>query len=117
MTIPLSSCRRAGDFLFLSGQLGLDGAKLLPGGIAAETRQTIHNISSVLAVHHAGLADVVKSTVYLASMADWPTMNEVYAELFHGPYPARSVVEAALAADARVEIEVVAYAPVPYAAK
>lgn len=109
---PLSSCRRAGDVLFVSGQLGLTEAGLVPGGVIAETRQAIGNLVAILSANGATLDDVVKSTVFLASMADWPAMNEVYSELFGTPYPARSVVGAELIAGARVEIEVVAHAPV-----
>lgn len=67
--------------------------------------------------HGATLADVAQSTVFIASMADWSAMNEVYAELFGAPYPARSAIGAELIDGARVEIEVVAYAPRPLDAR
>ncbi|GLY42897.1 reactive intermediate/imine deaminase [Amycolatopsis sp. NBRC 101858] len=112
MTTPsVSPCRRAGPLLFVSGQLGLGDAGLVPGGVAPETRQAIHNVAAVLEGHGATLADVVKSTVFLASMDDWPEMNKAYAELFGTPAPARSAVGSGLLLGARVEIEVVAYAP------
>ena len=116
-TPPMSPCRRAGELLFLSGQLGLGDAGLVPGGVAAETRQAIANIVSILTENGATLSDVVHSTVFLASMSDWPAMNEVYAELFGVPYPARSAVGVELIADARVEIEVVACSPGPQDAR
>ena len=105
---PLSPYRRAGDLVFVSGQLGVVDGGLVPGGIADETRQTIRNLASVLTDAGASLGDVVKTTVFLASLADWPAMNEVYAEEFGTPFPARSVIEALLVAGARVEIEAVA---------
>ncbi len=110
-TSPFSPCRRSGDLLFVSGQLGLGDAGLVSGGAAAETRQAIRNIAAVLAEHRVTSADVVQSTVFLALMADWPAMNKVYAELFGTPYPARSATGAELTASARVESEGVAYAP------
>jgi 2-iminobutanoate/2-iminopropanoate deaminase len=109
---PLSPARRAGDLLFLSGQLGVADGALVEGGIAEETRQAIRNVSAILAENGAGLADVVKTTVFLATLADWPALNEVYVEFFDEPFPARSVIEAPLVAGALVEIEVVALAPV-----
>ena len=112
MTIPLSPSFRAGDLLFVSGQLGLGDAGLVPGGVVEETRQAIRNVAKVLAAHDAHLSDVVKTTVFLTSMADWPAMNEVYTELFAAPYPARSVVEVTLIGGALVEIEVIAHVPV-----
>lgn len=107
---PLSSCRRAGDLLLLSGQLGVrDGA--LVDGIAEQTRQTIRNVETVLAEHGESLADVVRTTVYLTSMTHWPAMNEVYGALFPEPYPARSAVALELIGGALVEVEATAYVP------
>jgi 2-iminobutanoate/2-iminopropanoate deaminase len=111
-TPPLSACRRAGDLLFLSGQLGMADGAVVEGGIEAETRQVIRNIEAVLAEHGATLESVVKNTVYLASLSDWPAMNGVYAEEFGAPYPARSAVGVELVRGALVEIEAIAYVPV-----
>ena len=74
--------------LYLSGQIGLDAAgKLVPGGIADETRQTMDNIKAVLERHGSSLDKVVKATVMLTDMADWPQMNEVYASYFKEHFP------------------------------
>lgn len=110
-TPPFSTCRRAGDFLFVSGHLGIKDGSLVPGGIAGETRQTILNIQEVLRENGADLEHVVKALVFLASIDEWADMNAVYAEHFGAPYPSRSAVGAELAFGARVEIEVVAYKP------
>ena len=106
-----SSAVRAGDLLFLSGQVGvLPGTTdVVPGGVGAETRQTMENIRAVL--EHAGssLAEVVKCTVFLADIAEYSAMNEVYATYFPSDPPARSTVAGSgLAFDARVEIECIA---------
>lgn len=111
-TPPLSPVRRAGDLLFLSGQLGIADGALVEGGVAAETRQVILNIQGILADAGATLLNVVKTTVFLTSLDDWPAMNEVYGEMFGSPYPARSAIGAELAFGARVEIEAIAHVPV-----
>lgn len=111
---PFSEAVRAGDFLLLSGQIGLDPAtgKVAPGGITAESRQTLKNIQGVLERYGSSLQDVVKCTVFLADMAEWGTFNTVYREFFKSPYPARSALGAnGLALGARVEVECIAYAP------
>jgi 2-iminobutanoate/2-iminopropanoate deaminase len=110
---PFSSAVRAGDVLFLSGQLGsemVDGApKLVAGGIEAETKQTLENIKTVLAKAGSSMDRVVKCSVMMADMAEWPRMNTVYATYFPGKKPARSAWGAtALALGARVEIECLA---------
>lgn len=110
---PFSSAVRSGNLLFLSGQIGTrmeNGAPVLvEGGIEAEARQTMDNIREVL--EHAGssLDRVVKCSVMMADMGEWPTLNEIYATYFPGPKPARSAWGAAgLALGARVEIECIA---------
>ena len=108
--LPFSDAVRVGDLLFLSGKLGnLPGtSKLASGGIQGETRQTMENLKAVL--EHAGssLDRVVKCTVFLADMAEWGAMNEVYRTYFENP-PARSALGASgLALGARVEIECIA---------
>lgn len=108
--LPFSAAVRVDETLYVSGNIGnLPGTlELAPGGIQAETRQTMENIKAVL--EHAGssLDRVVKCTVFLADMAEWGAMNEVYRSYFDNP-PARSALGAnGLALDARVEIECIA---------
>lgn len=107
--LPLSTAYRAGDLIFVSGQVGFgaDG-KLVAGGIEAETRQTLDNIAAVLQQAGASLADVVKVTVFMADLDEFTAFNAVYATYFPKAPPARSTVEAGLMLGARVEIEAVA---------
>ncbi|MEW6094485.1 MAG: RidA family protein [Chloroflexota bacterium] len=108
---PYSVAIRTGDLVFTSGQIGLDPATqaLVPGGVEAETRQVLTNLKHVLAGAGSGLERVVKTTVFLKDMADFPVMNTVYAEFFPENPPARSTVAVAgLPKGAAVEIEVVA---------
>lgn len=112
--LPFSEAVRAGDLLFLSGQIGYEPAtgKVVPGGIKAEARQALTLIKGILTRNGSSLADVVKCTVFLADIAEWPTFNEVYGEFFKAPFPARSALAAnGLARNARVEVECIAYAP------
>jgi reactive intermediate/imine deaminase len=113
--LPFSEAVRVGDLLLLSGQLGNRPGtlQLVPGGIAAQTRQTLDNVAAILARRGASLADVVKCTVMLADMAEWPAMNEVYVSYFPpDALPARSALGVnGLALGARVEIECVAVLP------
>ena len=111
---PYSQGVAAGDTVFCAGQVGLDPAsgKLVPGGIAAETARVLENLGAVLAAAGLSLADVVKTTVFLADLAEFGAMNEVYGRHFTPPYPARATVQvAALPAGARVEIEAIAIRP------
>jgi reactive intermediate/imine deaminase len=108
--LPFSSAVRAGNTLYLSGNLGnIPGTlDLAEGGIAGETRQTMDNISNVLQEFGSSMDDVVKCTVFLADMSEWGAMNEVYKTYFKNP-PARSALGASgLALNARVEIECIA---------
>lgn len=107
--MPFSDAVRVGNLLFLSGQLGTTGDGLVPGGIAAETRQTLENIRASLQRHGSSMARVVKCTVFLADMAEWDRMNEVYVTFFGENLPARSALgTSGLALGARVEIECIA---------
>lgn len=108
--LPFSEAVTVGNLLYLSGQMGTDAAaKLVPGGVEEETRQVMRNISAVLNRHGLSLADVVKCTVMMADMGEWPAMNSVYLEYFNEPLPARSAFGASgLALGGRVEIECVA---------
>ncbi len=108
--MPFSEAVRVGNLLFLSGQLGRDrSGHLVPGGIAAETQQTMENIKAALARHGSSLDRVVKATVFLADMEEWAEMNRVYVTYFPGHRPARSALgSSGLALGARVEIECIA---------
>ncbi len=108
---PYSVAIQSGNFVFASGQLGLDPASgnLVPGEIEAETRQALTNLSHVLEEAGSGLDAAVKTTVFLRDMADFPKMNAVYAEFFPEKAPARSTVQvSALPKNGAVEIEVIA---------
>ena len=110
---PYSQGVKAAGFLFTSGVLPLDpvSGELVPGGIESETRKSIENLREVLVAAGLSLADVIKTTVFLTDMEDFPTMNRIYAEFFGEILPARSTVEVGgLARGARVEIEAVAVA-------
>jgi 2-iminobutanoate/2-iminopropanoate deaminase len=100
--------------IFCSGQIALDPATgaLVEGDIEHQTRRVMANINAVLAAADAGFEHVVKTTIFLADLGDFTTVNAVYGEHFAGPPPARSTVQAArLPKDARVEIEVIAVVP------
>ncbi len=112
---PFSPAVRAGGFIFVSGQIGARNENgrmvLVPGGVEAETRQAMDNIKGILAQNGSSLERVVKCTLMIADMADWPKINPVYAEYFPGPKPARSALGAnGLALGARVEVECMAAA-------
>jgi 2-iminobutanoate/2-iminopropanoate deaminase len=108
---PYSPAIRAGNLLFISGQVGFDPASgaLVDGDVSAQTDQVMRNIAALLQAAGAGFAHVVRTTVYLADMAEFAKMNEVYARYMVDPPPARSTVQVArLPRDARVEIDVIA---------
>lgn len=107
---PYSAGIKAGGMVFLSGQLGLDPRTgQLADGAVAQAEQSLKNIEVLLAAAGAALDNVVKTTVFLADIADFTAVNEVYASKFPEPYPARSAVQVgALPAGALVEIEVIA---------
>lgn len=111
--LPFSEAVRVGPLLYLSGQMGVDAnARLVPGGIEAETRQILANVRAVLERHGSSMDRVVKCLVMLADMAEWPAMNKVYLEHFSAPLPARSAFGASgLALGGRVEIECIAVVP------
>jgi 2-iminobutanoate/2-iminopropanoate deaminase len=108
---PYSQAIRAGQLLFLSGQVPLDPVtgQMVTGDIAAETRRVFENLDAVLKAGGRSFADVVRTTVYLADMNDFAAMNEVYGQYFSEPFPARATVQVArLPKDARVEIDLIA---------
>ncbi len=110
LNLPFSAAVRVDNTLYLSGSIGnIPGTlDLAEGGIQGETRQTMENIKQTLEIFGSSLDKVVKCTVFLADMAEWGAMNEVYRTYFENP-PARSALGASgLALDARVEIECIA---------
>jgi 2-iminobutanoate/2-iminopropanoate deaminase len=110
---PYSPAVRAGDWLVLAGQVGLDPQTgKLAGGVEAQARQVFANLTAVLGDCGATLNDVAKATVFVTNIGDFATVNAVYADAFGDHRPARSTVQvAALPAGAEVEIEVWAYRP------
>jgi 2-iminobutanoate/2-iminopropanoate deaminase len=109
---PYSQGIRAGQFLFVSGQVPVDPAsgELVTGGISAEARRALQNVGEILRAGGASFENVVRTTVYLADLADFPAINDVYATFFTSPQPARSTIQAArLPKNARIEIDVIAF--------
>ena len=109
---PYSQAIRKGDFLFTSGQLGIDPVtnNFVTGGVREQTVQVFKNIKAILAEAGYSVADIVKTTVFLADMADFSVMNEIYAAQFEGDFPARSAVAVkTLPKNGLVEIEVIAH--------
>jgi 2-iminobutanoate/2-iminopropanoate deaminase len=110
-SLPFSAAVRVGNMLYVSGQMGTvgGGLELAEGGIEAETRQTLANMKAILERHGSSLDRVVKCTVMMADMSEWPAMNEIYIQHFPLHLPARSAFgAAALALGGRVEIECIA---------
>ncbi len=109
---PYSQAVTAGGFLFTSGQIPLDPStgRMTSGDAAAQTRRVMTNLAAVLDAAGASWADVVKATIYLADLADFAAVNDVYASFVGEPAPARATVQAAaLPKGARVEIDLIAY--------
>ena len=108
---PYSQAIQIGQLLFTSGQVPIDpetGA-IVEGGIQEQARQSLNNIKAILNAAGTNMGAVVKTTVFLQDMNDFTAMNEIYAEFFQEPYPARSAVQVArLPKDALVEIEAIA---------
>ena len=111
--VPLSPAVRAGDFVYVSGQVptGADG-KVVPGGIEEQTRQVLENVKSALALAGCGMEDAVKCLVILTDAGEFAAFNKVYATYFPENPPARTTLEAKLMIDIKVEIEAIAYKPV-----
>ena len=110
--VPLSPAVRAGDFIFVSGQVPVqpDGT-MAGGGIETQTRQVLENVRAALALAGATMDDVVKTTVWIEDARDFSGMNKVYGSFFSKEPPARTTVESRLMLDIKVEIEAVAYLP------
>jgi 2-iminobutanoate/2-iminopropanoate deaminase len=109
---PYTVANRIGNLIFASGQLGLDpeNNELVPGGVEEQTRQSLTNLKNILEAAGSSLSQVVKTTVFLADMADFVRMNNIYGEFFSDNPPARSTVQvAALPRNALIEIDLIAY--------
>ena len=109
---PYSQAVRAGQFLFLSGQIPLDPAtgQVVPGDVSAQAERVLDNLAAVLEAGGASFASVVRTTIYLADMNDFAAVNEVYGRRFPSNPPARATVQVArLPRDVRVEIDAIAY--------
>ena len=112
MRLSLSRAIRAGDFVFLAGQIPFkDGAPMTTGTIEEQTRAVLEDIKGTLAEADCDLSDVVKAMVWLSNSADFPGFNAVYGEYFPDEPPARSAVVNDLLVDVRVEVEVLAFKP------
>ena len=111
---PYSQAVRDGRMLFVSGQVALDptSGELIAGDVAAQTERVMRSAGAILAAAGADYSDVVRTTVYLADLADFVAMNDVYARYFAAPAPARSTVQVAgLPKGASVEIDMIATLP------
>ena len=110
--VPLSPAVRAGDFVFVSGQVpvGADG-KIVEGGVGPQTVKVLENVRAALALANCDMNDVVKTTVWLRDATDFKEFNAAYAAFFPQDPPARSTAESRLMIEARVEIEAIAYKP------
>ena len=108
---PYSPAIRAGQLLFVSGQIALDPAtgQMIAGDVAAQTRRVMDNLGALLKAAGLSFSDVVRTTIFLADMGDFAAVNEIYGAYFTLPAPARATVQAArLPKDARVEIYAIA---------
>jgi reactive intermediate/imine deaminase len=112
MRLPFPKAVRAGDFVFVSGQMatGADG-ELVEGGIEVQTRQVMDNIKAILAEAGCTMDDVVKCTCFIDDPRDFGRFNAVYASYFGDSPPARSTVRAQLVLDGKLEVEAIAYKP------
>lgn len=110
--VPLSPAVRAGDFVYVSGQVPVDAqGNIVQGGIKEQTRQVLENIKAALALAGATMEEVVKTTVWLDDARDFGGFNQVYATFFPTEPPARTTAESRLMIDIKVEIEAIAYSP------
>jgi 2-iminobutanoate/2-iminopropanoate deaminase len=109
--VPLSPAVRAGDFVFVSGQVPVIDGRIVDGDITAQTRVVLDHIKANLALAGCAMSDVVKTTVWLANRDDFPAFNAAYGAYFPHDPPARSTTEARLMIDIAVEIEAIAYKP------
>jgi len=108
---PYSQGIKAGDMVFVSGQLGFDPATgEIPAGVEAQTHQVMKNLTAILKEAGCTLDNIIKTTIFVKDLNDFVTVNGIYAQYLNKPYPARSTIEVArLPKDALVEIEAIAY--------
>jgi reactive intermediate/imine deaminase len=112
--LPFSESVQVGDLLYLSGTIGVapGTTNVVAGGIVPEARRVMDNIKGIVEKHGGSIEQLVKCTVFLADMKEWPAFNDVYREYFKSHFPARSAFATnGLAYDARVEVECIAYVP------
>ncbi|MBA8843731.1 reactive intermediate/imine deaminase [Ochrobactrum sp. RH1CCR137] len=110
--VPLSPAVRAGDTVYISGQVPVGpNSQIVDGGIEAQTKQVLENVKAALALAGATMEDVVKTTIWLEDARDFGRMNAVYATYFPKEPPARTTVESRLMIDIKIEVEAIAYAP------
>jgi 2-iminobutanoate/2-iminopropanoate deaminase len=110
--VPLSPAVRAGDFVYVSGQVPVDAqGNVVQGGIKEQTRQVLENVKAALALAGATMDEVVKTTVWLEDARDFGGFNQVYGTFFAKEPPARTTAESRLMIDIKVEIEAIAFSP------
>ncbi|MFD1198583.1 RidA family protein [Brucella gallinifaecis] len=109
---PFAKAVRAGDFIYVSGQVPTIDGEVVPGNIVAQTEQVVANIKDVLALADCTLADVVKVNAWLDDARDFSSFNAVFQKHFIDHPPARSTVQSPLMVDAKVEMDVIAYKPI-----
>lgn len=110
--VPLSPAVRAGDFVYVSGQVPVDAqGNIVEGGVKAQTRQVLENVKAALALAGATMEEVIKTTVWLEDARDFGAFNQVYGSYFPKEPPARSTAESRLMIPIKVEIEAIAYSP------
>lgn len=110
--LPFSPAVRAGDFVYVSGQVAMnERGEIEAGGIEAQTRRTMENVQKVLEMAGCSFDDVVKANCWLDDPRDFWTFNRIYAEYFPNGGPARSTVRSQLMVDAKVEVDVIVYKP------
>ncbi|MBB4092243.1 RidA family protein [Ochrobactrum pecoris] len=110
--VPLSPAVRAGDTVYISGQVPVGpNGQIVEGGIEAQTKQVLENVKAALALAGATMEDVVKTTIWLEDARDFGRMNAVYGSYFPKEPPARTTVESRLMIDIKIEVEAIAYAP------
>ena len=108
---PFSKAVRAGDFIFVSGQVPAREGEIIVGGIVEQTEQVMQNIIEVLALAGCTLADVVKVNIWLDDPRDFTSFNAVFKKYFEAAPPARSTVQSSLMVDAKIEMDVTAFKP------
>ncbi|WP_226782662.1 RidA family protein [Oceaniglobus trochenteri] len=109
--VPLSPAVRAGDYVYVSGQVPVEDGKIVGDDVGTQTRKVLENIGKVLETAGCEMSDIIKTTVWLKHAEDFKEFNAAYAESFPSDPPARSTAESRLMIDIRVEIEAIAYKP------